>query len=130
MNYMKDPFTSIGQLHTGYRPKTYQEKNQTTTDFGAVLEQTRENQTSTELNFSKHAVNRLRQRNITLSAEQKSRLENGVKKASEKGINESLIMIDSLAFIVNIPNKTVITAMDQMESDDSIFTNIDGAVIM
>ena len=39
-------------------------------------------------------------------------------------------MIDSLAFIVNVPNKTVVTAMDQGESSDNIFTNIDGAVIM
>lgn len=130
MNYMNNPFTSIEQLQNEYRPQPYPKTKQKSADFGAVLEQARETQTSTELKFSKHAANRLRQRDITLSAEQKSRLENGVKKASEKGINESLIMIDSLAFIVNIPNKTVVTAMDQMESDDSIFTNIDGAVIM
>ena len=130
MNDIKNPFTSIEQLRTEYRSSIFKKTNPSSADFGTVLEQTRENQTSTELKFSKHAVNRLKQRDITLSAEQKSRLENGVKKASEKGINESLIMIDSLAFIVNIPNKTVITAMDQMESDDSIFTNIDGAVIM
>ena len=73
---------------------------------------------------------RLENRNINLSAEQSKRLENGVQKASEKGIKESLVLIDSLAFIVNVPNKTVVTAMDQMESNDNIFTNIDGAVIM
>ena len=39
-------------------------------------------------------------------------------------------MIDSLAFIVNVPNKTVVTAMDQTDKQDNIFTNIDGAVIM
>jgi len=38
-------------------------------------------------------------------------------------------MVDSLAFIVNIPNQTVVTAMDQMDAKDNIFTNIDGAVI-
>ncbi len=37
--------------------------------------------------------------------------------------------MDSLAFIVNVPNKTVVTAMDQKEAADNIFTNIDGAVI-
>ncbi len=39
-------------------------------------------------------------------------------------------MVDSLAFIVNVPNKTVVTAMDQKETPTNIFTNIDGAVIM
>ena len=57
-------------------------------------------------------------------------MESGVQKASEKGIKESLVLIDSLAFIVNVPNKTVVTAMDQGESIDNIFTNIDGAVIV
>ena len=51
-------------------------------------------------------------------------------KADEKGIRESLVIVDSLAFIVNVPNKTVVTAMDQMESNDNIYTNIDVAVIM
>ena len=58
------------------------------------------------------------------------RLENGVKQASEKGITDSLVLVDSLAFIVNVPNKTVVTAMDQTEANGNIFTNIDGAVII
>ena len=40
------------------------------------------------------------------------------------------MILDSLAFIVNVPNKTVVTAMDQSESGDNIYTNIDGAVIV
>ena len=50
-------------------------------------------------------------------------------KEVEKGIQESLVMVDSLAFIVNVPNKTVVTAMDQGETEKNVFTNIDGAVI-
>jgi flagellar operon protein len=83
-----------------------------------------------EVKFSKHAANRLTDRNIELTKEQVERLNLGAAKAGEKGINESLVLIDSLAFIVNVPNATVITAMDQTETDENIFTNIDGAVIM
>ena len=83
-----------------------------------------------ELKFSKHASQRLSDRNISLSQDQNERLLNGVEKADEKGIKDSLVLIDSLAFIVNVPNKTVITTMDQNEADENIFTNIDGAVIM
>lgn len=85
---------------------------------------------NTELKFSKHASNRLMDRNISLTQNQNERLENGVKAASEKGIKESLVLVDSLAFIVNVPNRTVVTAMEQTETTSNIFTNIDGAVIM
>ena len=47
-----------------------------------------------------------------------------------KGIKESLVIVDNLAFIVNTDKKTVITAIDQNSSDDNIYTNIDGAVVM
>lgn len=83
-----------------------------------------------ELKFSKHASNRLNDRNIELTKEQLERLHDGTKKAGEKGIRESLVLVDQLAFIVNVKNNTVITAMDQTETDENIFTNIDGAVIM
>ena len=54
-------------------------------------------------------------------------MEQGTNKAREKGIQESLVMVDNLAFIVNISNNTVITAVN--DTQDSVFTNIDGAVI-
>ena len=83
-----------------------------------------------ELKFSKHASVRLSDRNIELTSGQMERLCNGAKKAGEKGIHESLVVVDDLAFIVNIPNKTVVTAMNQADTQDNVFTNIDGAVFM
>lgn len=80
-----------------------------------------------ELKISKHAGERLLQRNIDLTDNQWQRLESGVKRAEQKGIRESLIMVDDVAFIVNVNSNTVITAVD--ENDDKVFTNIDGAVI-
>lgn len=85
---------------------------------------------SGELRFSKHAMGRLADRNIRLTDEQMERLSDGTQKAGAKGIKESLVIVDQLAFIVNIPNQTVVTAMDQTETKANIFTNIDGAVIM
>ncbi|MBE5909791.1 TIGR02530 family flagellar biosynthesis protein [Pseudobutyrivibrio sp.] len=87
-------------------------------------------QATSELKFSKHATQRLDDRNIELTEEQSQRLSEGVQKASAKGITDSLVLVDTLAFIVNVPNQTVVTAMDQTESDENIFTNIDGAVIV
>ena len=82
---------------------------------------------SNELVFSKHANERLLSRNIDLSDSQLERLQSGARRAEEKGIKESLVMVDNLAFIVNVRNNTVITAVN--EKDDKVFTNIDGAVI-
>lgn len=131
MNQINNQFTSIEQITDRY----LSQKNKTASEpsglsFGEILKQKQDVTESSELRFSKHAAMRLEDRNINLSEEQSERLENGVIKASEKGIRESLVIVDSLAFIVNVPNKTVVTAMDQTESNDNIFTNIDGAVIM
>ena len=83
-----------------------------------------------ELKFSKHAMNRLNDRNIALDSSQLERLNDGARKAGEKGIRESLVLMDQLAFIVNVPSLTVVTAMDSTATDENIFTNINGAVIV
>lgn len=85
--------------------------------------------TSENVKFSKHANMRLESRNITLSDTQMVRLNQGISQARGKSINESLVMMDNLAFIVNVKNNTVITALEQGE-DGNVFTNIDGAVIV
>ena len=59
-----------------------------------------------------------------------NRLETGVEQAREKKIKDSLVMVDDLAFIVNVKNNVVVTAMNQEDTKEQIFTNIDGAVIM
>lgn len=79
--------------------------------------------------FSKHAVNRLSERNIEISDGLMERLSAGMQAAGQKGINESLVMVDQLAFIVNVKNQTVITALDGNDTEQNVFTNIDGAVI-
>ena len=71
---------------------------------------------------------RLNDRNVSLSSEQIKRVESGINKASQKGINDSLVLVDDIALVVNVKNKVVITAMDS--KNDGIFTNIDGAVIV
>ena len=56
-------------------------------------------------------------------------MNDGARKAGQKGIRDSLVIVDQLAFIVNVPNQTVVTAMDSTATDENIFTNINGAVI-
>lgn len=134
MNQISNQFLSIEQVTDRYLNQSQNAKSGVLPEmsFEDVLRQ-KQNEAlmeASELKFSKHAANRLNDRNIALTDSQNARLENGVKQAGEKGITESLVLIDSLAFIVNVPNKTVVTAMDQTETNSNIFTNIDGAVII
>ncbi|MCI5872188.1 MAG: flagellar protein [Clostridiales bacterium] len=132
MNKISNQFASIEQVTDQYlnRKSTEASYSESSISFEEILKQKQDVTGSSELKFSKHASMRLNDRHINLSQEQNERLENGVLKASAKGINESLVILDSLAFIVNVPNRTVVTAIDQSESNDNIFTNIDGAVIV
>lgn len=134
MNGIAKQFASIEQVTDQYFPQKGLNHSAKTSDISfkdVLLQRQREAEgTDGSLKFSRHAAQRLSSRNINLSREQNARLENGVQQASEKGINESLVLVDSLAFIVNVPNRTVVTAMDQTETKSNVFTNIDGAVIM
>lgn len=81
------------------------------------------------LKFSAHANARIESRNISISGQDMARLESAFDQAQSKGAKESLIMLDDKAFIVNVPNKTVITAMDKAQLMSNVITNIDSAVI-
>lgn len=83
---------------------------------------------SGELKFSRHANERLESRQIDLTESQMERLQGAVRKAEAKGIRDSLVMLDNVAFIVNVKSNTVITAV--AGEDEKIFSNIDGAVIV
>ena len=134
MNIQRNQFLSIEQLTDTYlqeSKKIQRTGNENAISFGQILED--KSKTFTQgsvLKFSKHAANRLNTRNIELSDEQVKRLRDGCQKANAKGIKDSLVLVDELAFIVNIPSSTVVTAMDQNETSENIFTNIDGAVIV
>ncbi len=131
---IKNNFTSIEQITGRYlnNQKNVQlNTNHNGLTFDQVLEQTKKhNDLTGDLKFSKHADLRLAQRNISLTDEQIQRLNEGARRAGEKGINESLVIMDDLTFIVNVKNSTVVTAIDKESSKENVFTNIDGAVII
>lgn len=137
-NIMMGGFTSIQQAASSLQNNINHESGGASdVSFQEILKQKKEgissacdNEQSDEVRFSKHADARLRQRDIHLSDEQMSRLNEGTQKAGLKGIKESLVILDNLAFIVNTQNRTVVTAMDSTSSDENIYTNIDGAVIV
>lgn len=132
MKIQNNGFLSIEQLQDQYlnqKKNNSSVRNSSGMSFQEILEG-KQAQSTTEVKFSKHAAGRLADRNIELTKEQMERLQEGTAKAEQKGIKESLVIVDQLAFIVNVPSSTVVTAMNQTDTAENIFTNIDGAVII
>ena len=83
-----------------------------------------------QIAFSKHAAQRVAQRGIALTESSLSRLEEGVRLAESKGLDDTLILVDSTAFLVSVKNNKVITTVNHDELKGNVFTNIDGTVIV
>lgn len=121
------PIIPVGKPNTS--PNINQGQNiKPNQGFGSILQQEISNQV--EVKFSKHALLRLQDRNINLSKEDISKINDAVNKASEKGVKEALIILGNTALVTSIRNKTVITAATEENLKNNVFTNIDGAVII
>jgi flagellar operon protein len=81
------------------------------------------------LRFSRHALERLQQRGITLDQPTLGRLTDGVARAASKGSRDSVVFVDGTAYVVSVANNTVITAVGSEHMRQQVFTNIDSAVI-
>ncbi|MCI8622826.1 MAG: flagellar protein [Provencibacterium sp.] len=97
-----------------------------TPSFQEILKQ----RLQSEVTFSKHAQSRVEQRGVQLTPNSMERLEEGVRIAKEKGLDDTLILVDSTAFLVSARNGRVITALGGGDLKGNIFTNIDGTVII
>ena len=124
-NHMRLLDTRVRQVETKTADNA-QQVNLPQGDFKSVLDNAIHRQQT--VHFSKHAHMRLNARQITLTGEQLSRVDEGVNRAMEKGIRDSLVLVDDVALVVNVGSKTVITAINREQ--DNVFSNIDGAVIV
>ena len=121
MNGIRVPFIPIEQIgnQASIKPQS------PSTSFDSVFQQELE-----KIKFSNHALKRLENRNIQLGDADISKIQSAVERAELKGSKDSLVMMEDTAFIVNIPNRTVVTAMAVGSSYENIFTNIDSVVFV
>jgi flagellar operon protein len=108
-------------LEQSSEPSKLESKSGLTKDLGAVKQ---------PLKFSSHATQRLQERKIQLDAATMSKVTDAIDRAEAKGIEDTLVLTNDAALIVNVKNRTVITAMDKQSLNGNVFTNIDGAVIV
>ncbi len=95
--------------------------------FSQILEKVSDQKQ--QLQFSTHAMKRLEDRSIELSETDIGRIQDAVDRAGEKGSKESLILDGDNAYLVNVEDRKVITAVDHLEMRDRVFTQIDSAVL-
>lgn len=126
MNIVNKSFVSIDEIRSKLNGGTGQIAEKTGSDSGKSFDKVLLDKAD-QIKFSRHAAKRLETRNISISEEQKARLEDAAEQAMEKGMTESLVMVDDLAFILNVRNKTIVTAVN--DTANAVFTNIDGAII-
>ncbi|GAB4171509.1 MAG: TIGR02530 family flagellar biosynthesis protein [Calditrichia bacterium] len=98
--------------------------------FADLLQEKIDELQDVDVKFSAHAQSRMISRNIELSSKDLQQLSDAINRAGEKGAKESLILLKDTAFIVNVNNRTVVTAVDGENLEENVFTNIDSAVIV
>ncbi|MCM3782956.1 flagellar biosynthesis protein [Neobacillus mesonae] len=122
----------VGQLYTGgITPGSVRDTSKTNnmssasagTSFQKLL-------TDEWVKLSHHASKRLEQRGIELGSEQLMKIGDAIDKAAAKGSKETLVLMQDTAFIVNVPNRTIVTAVNGNSMVDNVFTQIDSAVII
>jgi flagellar operon protein len=119
-----DPLRPAGGVEAPQQPGTPATPSPGSGAFGDLL--ARKLGESKPLQFSGHALDRIRQRSIAVD---EARLGAGIDRAAAKGARTTLVLVDQAAFVVAAQNRTVITAVDREHMREQVFTNIDSAVI-
>jgi flagellar operon protein len=128
INFIK----KISSLNTNVQPNNaLRNKDDINAAFKDLLNEKikKDEKVENEVVFSKHANERIKERNIDVSAEITEKLNEAAEQAKEKGLKNVLVMIENQAFIISTMNNKVVTALNSQDLKENIFTNIDGAVI-
>lgn len=110
-------------LQTAFRQTKAQSAPQT--PFQQHLEEA-----TNSLKISKHASERLVERDIVITDQEWTLVSDKVMEAKAKGVKQPLVLMDQAALIVSAKNATVITALDRAEARQQLFTNIDGTIVL
>ncbi len=98
------------------------------TPFDRVLQS--ELRSEAPIQFSRHAQDRIRARGIQITPHEMDRLGQAVEMAAQRGAKDSLIVSGPLSFVVDVPGRTVVTALSADQSQGHVFTKIDSAVVL
>lgn len=121
---MIDRTAAIGPAPAGSAPARLQPEAAPPGRFGELLEQA-----SARLSLSNHALKRIDRRGLPLDAARLQRLDAAVDRAASRGARNTVVVLDNLAVVVDVPGRTVVTALETTRGKENVFTNIDSVVI-
>ena len=118
-------------IHESAQPKT-SHPLQRKTRFDQTLEKARQGiaQQEQAIRLSAHALQRLEERNISLTNQERVDLGQAISRLNEKGAQNALIVRKDAAFVVNVPNRTMVTAISHQELHERVFTQIDSTMLI
>jgi flagellar operon protein len=117
-----DPRAAPGQPQAPQgRASVFADELRRAREFGGAQE---------DVKVSAHAQQRLEQREISFTEDERQAIAEAVRHLSGKGSREALLIRADAAFVVNVPNRTIVTAVNQAELKEKVFTNIDSAMML
>lgn len=82
------------------------------------------------VHFSTHAKKRIHERNLDIDSGEFLKLRSAIDKLKVKGGNDSLVVTNKAAYIVDVKNDTVVTALDKEQMAENVFTKIDSTMFI
>ncbi len=107
------------------KPETAKTGQQNGVSFNELFQKVFQAPETSQFRISAHAQKRLSERNITMDSSLKSNLNKAFSELEAKGAKDSLVVTREGAFVVNVPSRTLVTAMGIDEMRNGIVTNID-----
>lgn len=127
INFIKKLSSLENNIQYSHAPRNNENINSVFKDL--LKEKLNADKAENEVVFSKHASERIKERNIDVNTDVTDKLNEAAEQAKDKGLRNVLVMIDNQVFIISTQNNKVVTALNSNELKENIFTNIDGAVI-
>ncbi|MFR5265969.1 TIGR02530 family flagellar biosynthesis protein [Clostridium sp.] len=112
-------------FHNGYNSNVSEGSS---TKFKSILDEKLKNHGNIGFKVSNHASERLK--SINLNSIDYKKIEEGFKKAREKGSKNAVILYKNMALVASIENSTLITVVADGRAKENVFTNIDSLVIL
>jgi len=82
------------------------------------------------LDVSTHAAKRLQERSIDFNGDEFMKVKDAMAKLKAKGGKQSLVVTDKAAYIVDIKNNKLVTAVDKGSMNENVFTKIDSTMFV
>ncbi len=106
------------------------ENSKTPNEFKNLLSEISTEKPDHGINLSVHAARRLKERNLEMDQSEFFKIKDAIQKLKAKGGQDSLVITGKAAYIVDVNNNRIVTAIDKDNMAENVFTKIDSTVVL